>query len=363
MPGGAGKGVTVLHPHKLTLARRVRFGWVTLAVMLAAGTVRATPDSDPSVIPPGLDTEAVEDAIDDAGAGLDAGPRGYDQGELRLADVKSGRSLQQGREAINPLRAEALKESALAYGARAGLYARMREINRLLDEDAGALDKNFPFAPLILSHNVVPPVIQSGRDTVRQHHAAQLQFADAVFEIVAPAKLAVAPPDWRTYLYVRAARPEPPDETLLPDRSKAAEVELWERSVERGWRRGVRQADRTFTIQLNRLERDLTGMAQYRELLAKNVVTPPRLTEQQRGVTTTGNRLLVNDRLLEIAENTRFVIDNQRWTPYPTRPYQPPRHTPKVNLIVLGVPAGPPPATQTPSSAAIPRWELPPWQR
>ena len=42
------------------------------------------------------------------------------------------------------------------------------------------LDRNFPFAPLILAHNVLPPVIQTGRDTVRQHHDAQLQFADAV---------------------------------------------------------------------------------------------------------------------------------------------------------------------------------------
>ena len=33
---------------------------------------------------------------------------------------------------INDLRAEALKETALRYGARAGLYARTREINRLL---------------------------------------------------------------------------------------------------------------------------------------------------------------------------------------------------------------------------------------
>ena len=92
----------------------------------------------------------------------DAGARTDDQGELRLSDVKSGRSISQGRDALNPLRADALKESALVYGARAGLYARMREINRILDEEAGVLDKNFPFAPLILSHHVAPPVIQSG---------------------------------------------------------------------------------------------------------------------------------------------------------------------------------------------------------
>jgi len=285
----------------------------------------------------------------------------YDQGELSLSDVKSGRSLQGGQDGINPIRAEALKEAALAYGARAGLYARMREINQLLDQEAGTLDKNFPFGPLLLAHNVVPPVIQTGRNTVRQHGNSQLQFADAVYEIVAPAKLAVAPPDWRTYLYVRASRPEPPDETLLPDRSTSAEVAFWEKYVELGWRRGVLQADQTFSIQLNRLTRDLTGMALYRELLAKGMVTAPRLTEQQRGVIDQGTLMRVNDRLLEIAESTRFQSDHRRWKPYPTRPYLPPKHPPRINLRVLGLPTEAAPAP-TPAPAS-PWEERNGWQR
>lgn len=286
----------------------------------------------------------------------------YDQGELRLDDIKKGRSLRD-KDAINPIRAEALKEAALAFGARAGLYARMREINRMLDAEAAAIDRNFPFAPLVLAHNVVPPVIQAARDTARKHGDARLQFADAVYEIVAPAKLALAPPDWRTYLYVRANRPEPPDETLLPDRAKAAEVAYWEKYVELGWRRGVMQADQTFTVQLNRLTRDLAGMALYRELLAKNMVTAPRLTEQQRGVTTERNLMRVNDRVLEIAENTRFQPDDQRWTPYPTRPYRPPPQAPKVDLRVLGPPAPAAPEPAAPTYAAVPVWERKPWER
>lgn len=206
---------------------------------------------------------------------------------------------------------------------------------------------------------MVPPVLQAGRDTARQHGDARLQFADAVYEIVAPAKLAVAPPDWRTYLRVRADRPEPPDETLLPDRSKSAEVARWEKYVERGWRRGVMQADQTFTVQLNRLTRDLAGMALYRELLAKGMVTPPRLTEQLRGVTVERNLMRVNDRVLDIAENTRFVADDQRWKPYPTRPYPPPKRGPKVDVRVLG--AAPAPAA--PAPVAPTAWERPPWDR
>ena len=135
---------------------------------------------------------------------------------------------------------------------------------------------------------------------------------------------------------MRGDRPGPDDETLLPDRSKSAEVARWEKYVELGWRRGVMQADRTFTVQINRLTRDLAGMALYRELLAKGMVTPPRLTEQLRGVTVERNLMRVNDRVLDIAENTRFVADDRRWKPYPTRPYRAPKRGPKVDVRVLG---------------------------
>ena len=96
-------------------------------------------------------------------------------------------------------------------------------------------------------------------------------------------------------------------------------------------------------MQLNRLERDLRGMALYRELLAKGMVTAPRLAEQWRGVTQQGVTLSVNDRLLEIAENTRFVSDHQRWKPYPARPYSPAKQAPSLHLRVLDTPAEPAP--------------------
>lgn len=339
-------------------------GFLALTLLGLCGGAAAAPVDPAAILSPEAVVEAavVETSADAAtlhGANL-AALRAvrHDQGELRLDDVKSGRSLR-GEGTLNPIRAQALKESALAYGARAGLYARAREINQMLDAEAALLDKNFPFGPLILAHNVAPPVIQMGRNTVRKHGNSQIQFADAVYEIVAPAKLAVAPPDWRTYLYVRANRPEPPDETLLPDRSKGAETTYWEHYVERGWRRGVLQADQTFTVQLNRLARDLAGMALYRELLAKNMVTAPRLTEQQRGVTTDRNLMRVNDRVLDIAENTRFQADNQRWTPYPTRPYHPPKQTPKIAVRVLTTPT--PPVATPVVPTVVPAWERPSW--
>lgn len=264
--------------------------------------------------------------------------RADDRGELTLDDLQHGRShsRQGGEPAINDLRAEALKETALRYGARAGLYARTREINRLLDRQARRLDPIFLFAPLMLHGNVLPPVVRYGFDAVRLDPGQQqLRIVDALYVLVSPARLALAPPDWRSYLYLPVERPEPPDESLLPDRGVAAEVALWEDYVARGWRAGVQQANRGFEVQLNRLERDLKGMALYRELLAKDMVTAPQLSRQFLGVTGDTATMAINDRILRIEVNPRFVRDNPRWKPYPSHPYTPPRAPPNLKITVV----------------------------
>jgi hypothetical protein len=118
------------------------------AAILAPEAAVETPVAEPPVAePPVAEPPVAEPPADAAtldGADLAAlRAARHDRGELRLEDVKSGRS-SRDQDAINPLRADALKESALAYGARAGLYARAREINRTLDAEAALLDQNFP---------------------------------------------------------------------------------------------------------------------------------------------------------------------------------------------------------------------------
>ncbi len=250
--------------------------------------------------------------------------RYYDQGEIDLDQLRKARSIsrQNGKPVVSEIRAEALKETALMVGSRAGLYVRMREINQILDQRAARYDQVFQFAPLMLAHQVQPPVIQVGYDNVRLHdgYAQTLRITDALYDIVRDARFAQTPPDWRTYLYLSAAKPEPPDESLMPDAGKSAEVALWEDSIERGLRAGVQQANRTFEVQLNRLVRDLTGMALYRELLAKEMVTPPRVSEEYLGITGSGKTMAVNDRILRIDVAAEFIRKNKKWKPYASKP-------------------------------------------
>ena len=271
--------------------------------------------------------------------------RYYDQGEIDLNTLRRARSISRrnGEPVVNEIRAEALKETALMYGSRAGLYARMRVINQILDQRAPRLDQVFQFAPLMLSHDVVPPVVQVGYDNQRLHEGdvQTLRLTDALYDIVQDAQFAHTPPDWRTYLYLAAAKPEPPDESLMPDRGESAEVALWEEYIQRGWQAGLQQADRTFEVQLNRLVRDLTGMALYRELLAKEMVTPPRVSEKFLGLTGSRKTLAVNDRLLSIDVAAAFVMNNQRWKPYANKPVKRRKRYPE---IAIQIHPDPPPA-------------------
>ena len=203
----------------------------------------------------------------------------------------------------------------------AGLYHRTTEIQRCLDARADRYDQVFTFGPLMMAHNVCPPVVQVGYDSRRLHgNAAQtMRLADASYQIVRDPVFAPEPPNWRSYLYLTGQPPAPPDESLLPDGGRPAEVALWEDYVARGWAAGVRQAERTFEIKLAELTRDLKGMALYRELLAKDMVTPPRVDEQFLGLTGHRRRMDVNDRLLTIRAAPTFVRQQQRWKPYPHR--------------------------------------------
>jgi len=309
---------------------RFLYGLAMLVVGLPVDSGAQTGPLAPPALP------ALPKVEQDAAPGSDW--RTDDRGELTLDDLQGGRSHSRrgGQPAINELRAEALKETALQYGARAGLYTRTREINQLLDRKARQLDPVFLFAPLMLHGNVLPPVVQYGLDVVKLDPGhRQLRMVDALYVLVSPARWVLTPPDWRTYLYLPVARPEPPDESLLPDREVAAEVALWEDYVARGWRAGVQQANRGFEVQLNRLERDLKGMALYRELLAKDMVTAPQLSREFLGITGDAATMAINDQILRIEVNPRFVRDNPRWKPYPGHPYAPPRALPNLKITVV----------------------------
>jgi defect-in-organelle-trafficking protein DotC len=222
------------------------------------------------------------------------------------------------KESALHIRADALHEAALSYGARGGLAHRTYEIQRRLAEQETHLTKLYDFRRLLMPAQngllIEPPIVSEAQQALLIKGGGQeAAVADRVLKINRAAKIVSAPRDWRTYLERDWGKVEPPPGLLWPrdDEERAA----WESGITKGWQAGVEQADEIFQADLDRLTNDLVGMVRYRELLAQGMITAPYALAENRGVTGDGSELRIGDRGLEITGPSQFITESDRWQP------------------------------------------------
>nr|WP_280634600.1 type IV secretory system conjugative DNA transfer family protein [Sulfitobacter sp. R18_1] len=216
------------------------------------------------------------------------------------------------------LRRPAMRDTALAYGARGGLSYTSREINLMLRERASKLDRIYDFTGLIIRgpDNVVvlPPVISEAKKSYEVHDAGKtLRIADDIYEIISQAKFTPNAPLWHSYLLRDYSAPNEPPMEILPRTPN--ERKLWEKYVRQGWETGVKQANDIFQMDLNRLDRDYDGMVRYKRLLAEGKVSAPMLAKAPLGVTGDGSSMRVNDRAVRITRDPQLQTDPSLWSP------------------------------------------------
>jgi len=214
---------------------------------------------------------------------------------------------------INSIRSDALKQTARGLGAQAGLAWRSQQINQILDSQKGKLDQIFNFNYLLLRHNVLPPVLTEGDNTLNLASTDAIRIADRDYQIVAPPRFVTASPNWRTYIYMNYTKPEVPNATLLPKNSQ--EAKIWDEYTQIGWNEGAIQADEIFGNNLARLKRDYNGMLLYRKLLAQNMITAPFVSQASLGVTGGGATMRINDRVLRITAASELKSNSKTWSP------------------------------------------------
>lgn len=227
---------------------------------------------------------------------------------VRIATMKPAPAI-----GINNIRYEALKQSARSTGAQAGLAWRSKQINKLLLDQKNHLNQVFDFNFLVLNHNVLPPVLTEGNNTLNLADDETIRVADKEYQIVYAPRFVTAPPSWRDYIWMNYIKPEIPNATLLPKNNK--EVNVWNKFVKIGWNEGVNQADEIFTDNLNRLVRDYDGMILYKKLLVQNMVTAPFVSKADLGITGGGNDMRINDRVLRITSTSELKPNSKKWKP------------------------------------------------
>ncbi|MET0428447.1 MAG: type IV secretory system conjugative DNA transfer family protein, partial [Microvirga sp.] len=167
------------------------------------------------------------------------------------------------------------------------------------------LDARYPFEQVFIDGRIVPPVVSELRDVKEALDRRTIRTSLGSFEIIRPAHVAVAPPSWRDYLII----PPPPSRATTWTPPKGAEEQAnWDVGYKAGLAIGIEQARAAFDDNLNRLERDLTGMRRYHELAAQGAVSLPivRTKTVASRVSRDGHSATVGEQVIDLVVSPKF---------------------------------------------------------
>lgn len=216
------------------------------------------------------------------------------------------------------IREDAVKEAALSYGARGGLAWRTYEVRLELENRARYLDKIFDFRQLLIPAPsgllIEPPIISEAQDAMLiQSSGLDAAVAEKVLNINRNARIVSTARTWRSYLEREWDAVTPPPDILRP--SNARERKIWKELAEKGWYKGIEQAEDIFNDDLNQLVSHYQGMIRYRVMLAQGMISPPYAVQVDRGVTGGGNSMRIGDRSVKITDLPEFQTGYKQWQP------------------------------------------------
>lgn len=217
----------------------------------------------------------------------------------------------QKQQKMSKIREMALKETALSLGAQSGLAHRSKIIDEQLTKQARNLDTIYDFNSLILEHNILPPVLLEGRNTLNLADSQSIRISDRTYKVAKQAHFITTPPTWRQYLWMDYVKPEAPNSTLLP--KTKMERELWSVYTAKGWKDGIEQANTILEESIGRIKEDFGGMIMYRKLLAMNMVSPPYVSHTDLGVTGDASEIHIDDRVLRITALPALNVNSNEW--------------------------------------------------
>ncbi len=215
------------------------------------------------------------------------------------------------RRQLSNLRVKILKDSALSIGAQGGLAWASEQMNTKMNGDRKYLDTIFNFDAMVLSHGVIPPVLEVGDNSLNLEDPNTIRVADRTYKIIKQARFATTPPNWREYLLLPYGKPSLPDKTLLPRNDY--EQKIWRDGIRAGWARGIEQSYTIFQQNLASLKRDYRGMLLYRKLLQEKMISQPFVARTELGVTGNGTDMRINDQVLRIVELPQLQTNSRGW--------------------------------------------------
>ncbi len=216
------------------------------------------------------------------------------------------------------IRAEAIKEAAISFGARGGLAKRTFKIREELDIRSRYLNKVFDFSQLLVAAPsgllIEPPIVTESMGSMLIDIDGQTAaVSDKIYNIIRNARIVSAPRTWRVYLEREWGEVTPPPDILVPQNDE--ERAIWVENVKKGWKFGYEQANEVFKEDLMRLESDFSGMVRYRMLLAQGMISPPYALQVDRGITGGGDEMRIGDRAVQLTGVPELMTGADQWKP------------------------------------------------
>jgi defect-in-organelle-trafficking protein DotC len=215
---------------------------------------------------------------------------------------------------LTAARFELVRDSALTYAAQCGLRYYYNIINQQLLAKSAVLDRVFNFQPLMLDHDLLPPVVVQTDRTVEQISPSHVVLADRTFKILKPGTFITTPLTWKDYLIEELMEPTLPEKGFLPGDN--TEKEVWIKYVQQGWEAGKEQAFQMFKNNLSQLYQDYSGMIAFHRLFQQGLMTAPIINEIESGITMSRDAMNINQRILAIAQQGFLEGDYNRWHSY-----------------------------------------------
>lgn len=221
-------------------------------------------------------------------------------------------------------REQAVYNVAYTLGAQKSYLKQLHLIQSHIRSKSAQMNRIFNFRSLINLSNtsrtryVIPPVIQLATRNVNVNDGGDfLTISGAVYRIVAPAHLAIAPPTWQEFLLFGFGNNAvtPIEQTLLPKTDQ--ERTFWRQGILSGWKAGIHQANTEMSNRIRKLHLYYNGMALYEKLLMRRVVTKPFVAVSHTNVDGHDNQMDVNQQTYRITVPAKLNRKFEQWKSIP----------------------------------------------
>lgn len=238
---------------------------------------------------------------------------------VKLEGMRGGKSAKEEMdlEGAKGVRIKAIRQEALRVGAQSGLAHRYSMIMEYLDKKESQMNVAFSFSGLVKDGRLlVPGIVETPNQFAMDEEKGEGRLVRQSYTVESEARIVSVVPTWRDYLWQQYELPEMPHRTLLP--RTEAEIDVWEKAVQDGWRAGVAQGDQVYQDRLASLAKDVEGRHLYTTLEAQGVFSPAAIRVVANRVTFNGRTMNVGEVIYSIDHPANYT-NAKGWKPIWTR--------------------------------------------